>query len=49
VYRVFHSAAALRDRYLGRAKWAAVGTAYRYLRDRMAFMRHAGYRRWGVP
>jgi hypothetical protein len=49
VYRALHSATALRDFYLRRAKWAAFGTAYRYLCDRMAFLRYSDYRRWGVP
>jgi hypothetical protein len=49
VYRVLHSAAALRDLYLPQAKQADFRKAYRYLRDRMAFMRYAEYRQWGVP
>jgi hypothetical protein len=48
-YRVLHSAAALRDRYLRPARRADFGRAYRYLRDRLAFLRYAEYRRWGVP
>jgi hypothetical protein len=50
VNRVLHSAAALRDRYgLRGTKRLDFQRAYRYLRDRMAFMRYADYRRWGVP
>ena len=47
--RVLHSAAALRDLYLPQRKAAEFHRAYRYLRDRMAYMRYADYRRWGVP
>ena len=48
--RVLHSAAALRERYgLRGKKRAAFQRAYRYLRDRMAYLRYADYRRWGVP
>ena len=50
VNRVLHSAAALRDKYRLRGKKRAdFQRAYRYLRDRMAFMRYAEYRQWGVP
>lgn len=50
VNRVLHSAAALRDRYgLRGAKRAAFHKAYRYLRERMRYMRYAEYRRLGVP
>jgi hypothetical protein len=50
VNRVLHSAAALRDQQALRGKkLKAFGTAYRYLRDRMAYMSYADYRRLGVP
>ena len=50
VNRVLHSAAALRDQYRLRAqKLTDFRKAYRYLRDRMAYMRYADYRRLGVP
>ena len=50
VNRVLHSAAALRDRrHLCGKKQADFRKAYRYLRDRMTYMRYAEYRRWGVP
>jgi hypothetical protein len=49
VNRVLHSAAALRDLYLAKSKRAKFQTAYRYLRDRMPYMRYADYRRMGVP
>jgi hypothetical protein len=49
VNRVLHSAAALRDRYLAKSKRAKFQTAYRYLRDRMPYMRYAAYRSMGVP
>ena len=48
--RVLHSAAALRERYgLRGKKRAEFQRAYRYLRDRLAYLRYADYRRWGVP
>jgi hypothetical protein len=48
--RVLHSAAALREQYgLRGKKRTAFQRAYRYLRDRMAYLRYADYRRWGVP
>ena len=48
--RVLHSAAALRERYGLRGKRRAeYQRAYAYLRDRMAYLRYAEYRRWGVP
>ena len=48
--RVLHSAAALRERYgLRGRKRSEFGRAYRYLRDRMGYLRYAEYRRWGVP
>jgi hypothetical protein len=48
--RVLHSAAALREQYGLRGKRRAeFQRAYRYLRDRMAYLRYADYRRWGVP
>jgi len=50
VTRVLHSAAAFRDRYgLKGAKRAEFQKAYRYLRDRMRYLRYAEYRRLGVP
>jgi hypothetical protein len=48
--RVLHSAAALREQYgLRGKKRGEFQRAYRYLRDRMAYLRYADYRRWGVP
>jgi hypothetical protein len=50
VNRVLHSAAALRDLYkLSAKKRPDFQRAYRYLRDRMKYMRYAEYRSWGVP
>jgi hypothetical protein len=50
VNRVLHSAAAFRDQYGLRGKRRiAFHKAYRYLRDRMKYMRYAEYRRQGVP
>jgi hypothetical protein len=50
VNRVLHSAAALRDLYgLRGEKRRKFGKAYRYLRDRMAYMRYAEYREQGIP
>lgn len=50
VYRVLHSAAALRQQQGLRGKQLQeFGTAYRYLRDRMQYMDYAGYRRLGIP
>jgi hypothetical protein len=50
VNRVLHSAAALRSRrQLSAARAAAFGKAYRYLRDRRAYLRYAAYRRVGIP
>lgn len=50
VNRVLHSAAALRNRYgLRGPKETAFEKAYRYLRDRMAYLKYADYRRVGVP
>jgi len=49
VYRVLHSAVALRELYLPKGKRADFGKAYRYLRDRMEYMRYAEYRSLGVP
>lgn len=50
VNRVLHSAAALRQRFgLGGPKRARFQRAYRYLRDRMAYLRYADYRRQGIP
>lgn len=50
VNRVLHSAAALRDLYRLRGeKLREFGKAYRYLRDRMQYMRYAEYRVLGIP
>jgi hypothetical protein len=50
VNRVLHSAAALRaQRGLHGKKAAEFRKAYRYLRERMRYMKYATYRRWGVP
>jgi hypothetical protein len=50
VNRVLHSAAALRDQVgLEGTKRAAFTKAYRYLRQRMKYMKYAAYRRVGVP
>ena len=50
VNRVLHSAAALRERHGVRGKKREdFQRAYRYLRDRMKYMRYAEYRSLGVP
>lgn len=50
VNRVLHSAAALRDLYQLRGqKRRDFGKAYRYLRDRMPYMRYAEYKAQGIP
>jgi hypothetical protein len=50
VNRVLHSAAALRELHLqAKKKKTAFQRAYRYLRDRMKYMRYAEYRSLGVP
>jgi hypothetical protein len=50
VNRVLHSAAALRDLYSLRGeKLRNFGKAYRYLRDRMQYMRYAEYKALGIP
>ena len=50
VNRVLHSAAALRDLYrLRGTKMAEFGRAYRYLRDRMQYMRYAEFKALGIP
>jgi hypothetical protein len=50
VNRVLHSAAALRELYRLRGKKRSdFQKAYRYLRDRMKYMRYATYRSLGVP
>jgi hypothetical protein len=50
VNRVLHSAATLRDLYLrAKKKKADFQRAYRYLRDRMQYMRYAEYRSLGMP
>jgi hypothetical protein len=49
-YRVLHSAAALRQQHkLRRQKLADFNRAYRYVRDRMRYMRYAEYRNVGIP
>jgi hypothetical protein len=48
--RVLHSAATLRQQHgLKGKKLTDFGRAYRYLRDRMAYMRYDEYRRLGIP
>ena len=49
VNRVLHSAAALRDLQMRPRKQAEFAKAYRYLRERMAFMRYSDYKSVGVP
>jgi hypothetical protein len=50
VYRVLHSAAALRQQQeLRGKKLKEFNRAYRYLRDRMPYMRYADYRKLGIP
>jgi hypothetical protein len=50
VNRVLHSAAALRRLHQPRGKALQdFNRAYRYLRDRMAYMRYAEYRSQGIP
>ena len=50
IYRVLHSAAALRKLHELRGKKSTeFKKAYRYLRNRMAYMRYADYRRLGIP
>jgi hypothetical protein len=50
VNRVLHSAAALRALHRPRGKVLQdFNRAYRYLRDRMAYMRYAEYRTQGIP
>jgi hypothetical protein len=50
VNRVLHSAATLRQQHsLKGKKLTDFGRAYRYLRDRMAYMRYDKYRRLGIP
>jgi hypothetical protein len=50
VNRVLHSAAALRTLHRPRGEaLRKFHTAYRYLRDRMAYMRYAEYRAQGIP
>jgi hypothetical protein len=50
VNRVLHSAAALRELHgLQKKKLQEFKTAYRYLRDRMQYMRYAEYRTMGIP
>jgi hypothetical protein len=49
-YRVLHSAAALRQQQKLRGKKLAdFNRAYRYIRDRMEYMRYAEYRKLGIP
>lgn len=48
--RVLHSAAALRDlQKLRGRKLADFNKAYRYIRERMPYMKYAEYRRVGIP
>lgn len=51
VNRVLHSAATLRQQHdlKGKKRLDEFGRAYRYLRDRMAYMCYAQYRRLGIP
>jgi hypothetical protein len=50
VNRVLHSAAALKQQQeLRGKKLQEFNKAYRYLRDRMAYMRYRNYRRLGIP
>jgi hypothetical protein len=50
LYRVLHSAAALRQQQQLRGKkLTEFKKAYRYLRGRMEFMRYAEYRKVGIP
>lgn len=50
VNRVLHSAAALRKLYELKGKQRKeFQKAYRYLRNRMAYMKYAEYRKWGIP
>jgi hypothetical protein len=50
VYRVLHSAAALRQQQDVRGKkLQEFAKAYRYLRDRMPYMEYAGFRKLGIP
>jgi hypothetical protein len=50
VYRVLHSAAALQQQQnLRGKKLQEFNRAYRYLRDRMPYMRYADYRKLGIP
>src|ERR1700730_13468295 len=49
VYRVLHSAAALREQQkLCGKKLAEFRRAYRYVRDRMKYMRYVEYRKVGI-
>ena len=50
INRVLHSAAAFRELYrLAGTKLREFRTAYRYLRDRMRYLRYAAYRAVGLP
>jgi hypothetical protein len=51
VNRVLHSAATLRELYRvrGTKKRQEFQRAYRYLRDRMRYMRYAAFRALGIP
>jgi hypothetical protein len=50
IYRVLHSAAALRSQQQLRGKKLTdFSRAYRYLRDRMQYMCYAQYRKLGIP
>lgn len=49
-YRVLHSAAALRQQHkLRGARLKDFKRAYRYLRERLRYMRYADYRKQGIP
>ena len=48
--RVLYSAAALKSRRgIARNKRASFELAYRYIRDRLAHMNYAEFKRWGLP
>jgi hypothetical protein len=49
IYRILHSAAAIRSRRLVRGKSKAYHTAYNYLRDRIAHLDYVRYRRNHLP
>lgn len=49
IYRILHSAAAIRSRRLVVGQSKAYRTAYQYLRDRMSQLDYVGYRRNHLP